>query len=327
MTNMTSIDVKLNNSSEFQDDQLSFGFIITRAVVFGILSIFTILINCFSLVVFQRVENMNEVTRLLVMSLTVTDITFGFFGLLPHSILTIYGEKPELNEFCMVVWFITTTIPYFDLFFLVLINGERYIACTRPLRYATIVTRKRAIKVIYGVVIICCLQAVVFLTFIFETNKSVLFNKRYGTCSIYTAFNSKEELILLTLIAVFTSFCPIVMVIYMISRLLYIAKQHKEQEIELQAVSHASSIKTHKSSFNRKGVFTFLLITVSVVFVWTPITVVFIFEEISANEISAYVIFCAYVLVYSSAWINVIIYYMRNKEFRMAAKRLLKLPR
>ena len=325
MANITSTDVKLNNTSEFEDDQLTLGFIITRAVVFGVLSIFTIIINCFSFVVFQRVDKMNEVTRLLVMSLTVTDITFGLFGLLPHSILTIYGEKPELNEFCIVVWGITTTLPYFDLLFLLLINGERYIACTRPLRYATIVTRKRVIKVIYGVAIVGCVQAVVFLIFIFKGNKDIFFNKRYGTCSIYNGFSSKEELILLTLIAVFTSFCPIVMVMYMISRLLYIAKQHKEQEIQLQAVSHAPSINTHKSSFNRKGVFTFLLITLSVVFVWTPITVVFIYDEISANEISAYVIFCSYVLVYSSAWINVIIYYMRNREFRMTAKRLLKL--
>jgi hypothetical protein len=110
----------------------------------------------------------------------------------------------------------------------------------------------------------------------------------------------------------------------MLSRLLYIAKQQRENEIELQATSCKNNADMRKTQFNTKGIYTFFIITFSILIVWIPHLSVMFYEDVTGTEVAAYAIFITQLILYSFACVNVLIYYFRNKEFKKTARRLLK---
>ena len=306
-------------------EEVSFSFLVARATIIGILGVTTVTINCFSWFVFKRMRHMNQVIRLLMMSLTTSDIIFGLVGLIPHSVLSIFGEQPELKSFCLINWTIVYQMHYVDLAFLLFINGERYIACTRPLRYPTIVTTKRT-----KILIVCFWCVTITLTVFLLTGCTALqfgndarYDLRYGSCSLYYVLDDVGRLIM-TIISVMGYIVPTAVISIMLSRLLYIAKQQRESEIELKESSHTANNTDRRKTFNTKGIKTFLLITLSITIVWLPFLGVTVYEETTNTPVSVYVVFISQVCLFSFASVNVSIYYFRNDEFQKTTKRILK---
>ncbi|XP_072043264.1 uncharacterized protein [Amphiura filiformis] len=178
-----------------------------------------------SIVVLKRVTSIHDVTRLLLISLTITDLCFGVFQLLPMAVISIAGNRIH-NEFiiiCSVHSSLSGVYPFIDLGILVLINAERVVAHSRR------ITRELA---------------------------------------------------------------------------------------------HYGGNVHNQPSANNKGIHTFLLISISMAVVWTPTLVVLLCEIVFAIRLPTHVILISQITWYSFSWINITIYYWRNREFRSIAKRI-----
>ena len=289
-----------------------------RAILFTCLSILTLAVNILSVVVLKQMHRINEVTRLLLIALNTTDIVYVVLVLFPLVTFSVAGNLTKSSLFCILQGTLYSGLPMIDLFILVLINGERYIACTRPLRYEAIVTLKRVkmfllLGVICGLSYIIAMMSFVFHQYLTEPN-FVYFDDRYSMCvsRVFSVTAAKVKLSRGVLLQCFVVL-PVMMVAVIVSRLLFIARK-QTQLIAKEMALYGGNIH-NRVARNNKGIYTFLLITVSLVIVWFPSLFVFAYEYFVVR-LPAYVVFLSQYILCSFSWINVVIYYWRTEEFK-----------
>ena len=299
-----------------------------RAILFACLTILTLAVNILSIVVLKQMNRINEVTRLLLIALNMTDIVFVVLVLFPLVTFAAAGENwTKSSFFCILQVILYSGLLIVDLFILVLINGERYIACTRPLRYEAIVTLKRVkiiilSGVIFGLSYIIIMTSFMYHQYLIEPN-FVYFDDRYSMCiarfvSVPTAKIALSRSVLLW----FFIAIPITMVAVFLSRLLYISRK-QSQLITIEMALYGGNIH-NRVARNNKGIYTFLLITVSLVIVWFPTVFVFYYENVIYVQLPTYVVLISQCILCSFSWINVLIYYWRTDEFKKKAKQIFK---
>ncbi len=321
MDNSTAFD---NQTSHFTNDSVPVWFAWMRATIFTVVAFFTILINVISIVVLRRMKNIHPVTRLLLISLNITDLCFAVIVIIPIVSFCIAGNWTGSLLFCMVHSGVLGILPIMDLFILLVINGERVIACTRPLRYESIVTIKR-VKILLSIVFVFC----AFLFFFWLSplaqldvsinNVNVGYNHRFAYCVYdYTTTDRDYIYAILFVIAVIS---PIVIIVLMVIKLLHVAKSQAKR-IARELARYGGNV--HNQSPTNKGLHTFLLITIGMSIVWVPISVVSLCETAFGIRIHICIILISQTILFSFSWINVTIYYWRNNEFRNIAIQIFK---
>ena len=323
-------NISTKNHTQYLSDVSSVSPLIywVRAILFACLAILTLVVNILSIVVLKQMHRINEVTRLLLIALNTTDIVYVVIVLFPLVTFSVAGGNwTKSSFFCILQVILYSGILIVDLFTLVLINGERYIACTRPLRYEAIVTLKR-VKIIFLLGVICGLSYIIIMTsfvyhqYLVEPN-FVHFDDRYSMCvnrivSVPTAKIAFSRSVLLW----FFIAIPITMVAVLLSRLLYIARK-QSQLITREIALYGGNIH-NRVARNNKGIYTFLLITVSLVIVWFPTAFVFYYEHVIGIQLPVYVVLISQCILCSFSWLNVLIYYWRTEEFKKTAKQIFR---
>ena len=71
--------------------------LILEVSVLGLICLFSLVCNSFALLVFHRIRDMHDVTKLLLVTLTITDVGVGFFGLLSAS-LELCTDARDIDE-------------------------------------------------------------------------------------------------------------------------------------------------------------------------------------------------------------------------------------
>ncbi len=288
-------------------------------------SIFHYFINAISIVVLRRMKNIHPVTRLLLVSLNITDLCFAVIVIIPMVSFCIAGNWIGSLLFCILHSVLFELLPMMDLFILSLlvINGERVIACTRPLRYESIVTITR-VKIVLS--LICFLFAFLFFWLTplapsgleFSLN-NVVYDHRYAYC-IYDLHVINHSYIH-TIYFVFAVILPIAIIVLMVVKLLHVAKS-RAKRIARELAQYGGNV--HNQSSTSKGLHTFLLITIGMVIVWVPISVVLFCETVLGIRMDISLILISQTILLSFSWINVTIYYWRNSEFRNIAIQIFK---
>ncbi len=318
MENSTAFD---NQTSLLTDDSVPTWFAWMRATIFAIIAFFTIFINGISIVVLGRMKNIHPVTRLLLVSLNITDLCFAVIVIIPMVSFSVAGNWTGSVMFCIIHSVLFELLPIMDLFILVLINGERVIACTRPLRYESIVTIRR-VKIVLSVILLFC--AFLFICF---TNPSasefsldyVAYDHRFAYCAY--DFSTKNNFYIYAIYFSFVAIIPIVIIVLMVVKLLHVAKSQAKR-IARELAQYGGNV--HNQSPTNKGLHTFLLITIGMAIVWVPLSVVLLCETAFGIRMDISVVFISQTILFSFSWINVTIYYWRNSEFRNIAIKIFK---
>ena len=325
LSNTTSYMVDKDASLSNTTSHISPAFSGIRSAIFALLAIATITLNIISIIVVRKMHQINNVTRFLLKSLNIVDLCHGVFGLLPPVAFSAVPNWTPRELFCALHANLFEILPLIDLTILVMINAERYIACTRPLRHTMIVTLKR-VKIIMVVVVLfwIFMLTTFMLTFMapevfkeYEHYSSLLhFDSRYGICVFDFSFAPEGFIVYLSCVVVL----PIMIVAFMIFRLLIIARRLSRSR---KLAGHGGFVHNRQTT-NNKGLYTFLLITLSMALVWMPFLMVNICQVSYKLTVSIYFILISQIILYSFSWLNVLIYFWRNEEFRKIAIRLFK---
>ncbi len=276
MANITSFD---NQTSVTTDDSVPVWFAWMRTTIFTIVAFFTIFINVISIIVLRRMKNIHPVTRLLLLSLNITDLCFAVIVIIPMVSFSIAGNWTGSLLFCILHSTLFGILPIMDLFILVVINGERVIACTRPLRYESIVTITR-IKIVLCV--ICVLFAFLFFWLtplspsgLHVSVNNVVYDQRYAYCIYDLSVINYSDIYLIYF--AFAVIIPIIIIVLMVVKLLHVAKSHAKR-ITRELARYGGNV--HNQSSTNKGLHTFLLITIGMAIVWVPLSVVLLGETV-----------------------------------------------
>ena len=324
-----SIDITEGNLTSGTDQNVPLAFVIIRSVVFSLLTVVVLGSNVFALVVIHRMPGlMNEATRIFMTSLTIADICFGLFGLFPLVVISSIGGLQNHLELCLTHSTLLTAFQYCDLAFVLLINGERYIACVYPLRYPVLVTRKRCLVAVLLSCVFLVMWALCVYTIIFSRSRSGSqsgYSRSYDILYGYCALYSGEDINVPWLVSgLLLNLClPLGLVIAMYWRLMGVVKDHEERMAIDLGRYNSGGMNPDRSS-NHRGVITFLLVTLSIGVGWFPYVIVVIYQTLTDNELPVELVFFSQCILYSITWVNVLIYYMRNKQFKITAKKMFR---
>ena len=304
--------------------EISFTYVLVRAVIFSALSLIIMTSNGFALVVLQHMPELKDATRIFMTSLTVSDICLGLFGLLPVAVNSVVMTqemggvpKPHLT-LCVVQNATLTLLQYVDLTSVLLINAERYIACVYPLKYPIIVTRKRCLIAVASLLLFWVIWAT-YAYLILLSNTTPVYDVRYGFCTLYSEANVKWLIIGITC----NLLVPLGIVIGIYWKLMKVVKDHEERMAIDLGRGGVNQDRSNRSS-NHRALITFLLVTLSIIVGWFPYVIVVIYPTLTDNELPVELVFISQCIMYSIPWVNVLIYYMRNKQFELTAKKMLR---
>ena len=289
---------------------------IIQAILYALLTTLSLFADCFCLYILHRARDLNETTRVLIISLVASDLCVGIFGLAPLAWTSSVGGWPEpQHPSCELHMFALQLFQYCGLSAVMLLITECYVAITHPMEYTTIVTRKRTIIiivmqwtfwVIWGITMYCVFH------------QDVHFDKHYGLCVLQ---QSTKKLMFVVIGAIFHIFLPVTVVIVMYTRIWYIARQHVARISARNNVQQDDDTVPWRKR-DRKAMYSFLLVTISLTILWIPFTVIEMYETVTSRALPDVVVWIGESLEFSIPWINVFILFFKHRAIKTAARSL-----
>ncbi|XP_038051927.1 trace amine-associated receptor 13c-like [Patiria miniata] len=272
-------------------------------------------LNSLMLLALRRVTSLDHTTKIFMASLTLSDLCTGLCSIL--RLPEIVSGAWMLGDFVCAA---RDALQYFfqtlSIFSLCLLTIDRYIAITRPLQYPTIMTVFRS-------------KVIVCLTWTFSTvwgilvygvfDRSVVVMNGLTLC-VWQSSNWRVYLsVVFLLLVLFTIFGLYV-------HISIIARRHARRiAAENQAGNGAFGHRIpHQMSFRLAT--TVIIITGTLVVTWLP-SIVRISIQTSQEGAVTYNSFLigtlTDILFLSNCWLNVVIYYLRNRDLRQALHNLI----
>ncbi|XP_062327998.1 adenosine receptor A2b [Osmerus eperlanus] len=254
------------------------------------------------LVIATSVSGWSRNSRYFLLSLTGADSAFGLIVMplnLWVSLVKNYTEGPD--TLCHVVAFCNATVYSTCMYTLATISLERYIAVFYPLKYSSLMTRK---KTIFLIAFAWCFPPILLLPISFPdgiievhfSTASLVCNPLYSTNVGYS--------LSLTCFIFFP--CSIIMT-YANLRLWLAAKKHR-----LKLRKHEMGRR------NRPDVASRVLVPVMTVYYtcWTPCMAAMIYNAISGQGVPEWIEFVVVWLPTTNGFLNCILYFWINHSFR-----------
>ncbi|XP_022102845.1 alpha-1B adrenergic receptor-like [Acanthaster planci] len=317
-----------------------------KACVIGVITVFILLGNSMCLIVLRYThDGVSPVTKLFLISLTISDLLVGVLVGIPVVGSTALQSWPYGDTYCTVVAMCHAL--YFNAGLSVLaINIERYIAVIWPLRYPLIVTLARAaIAEVFFIVLLMLWT----LLYVLKPDRSAFYYNNFSVCFIDAdvGHDLTGQLGMTLFIAL-----PMLITVILHLRLFLLATHHasKVSNITLGDINTTSGLSERSESDaeqpaqpsppaprregraransdrvspETKAARTFFIMAVVAAVSWTPYYVTISWENFSNEKVPDAVAFVAQILLLLNSLWNVIIYYTRNDAFRKTANRLL----
>uniref|UniRef100_A0A8C9RT70 Zgc:162592 n=1 Tax=Scleropages formosus TaxID=113540 RepID=A0A8C9RT70_SCLFO len=255
-----------------------------------------------ALVIASSVSGWSRISRLFLLSLTGADAAFGLVVMplnLCVSLLKDYRDGPD--PLCHVVAFVNSTVYATCMYSLAAISAERYVAVFFPLKYASVLTRGRALRVIafawlFPPVLLLPISLPRGIIEVHFSTASLVCNPSYASNVAYS----------LALTAFIFFPCASVMTFANL-RLWFAAKR---QRVKLQR--HAAGGRCRPDAAAR------VLVPVLTVYYtcWTPCMVTILYNAISGSRVPEWVEFVAVWLPTSNGFLNCIFYFWMNRSFQ-----------
>ncbi|XP_071381220.1 adenosine receptor A2b [Centroberyx affinis] len=254
------------------------------------------------MVIASSVAGWSRNSRYFLLSLTAADSAFGLLVMplnLWVSLVKDYSEGPD--ALCHVVAFCNATVYSTCMYTLATISLERYIAVFYPLKYSSLMPRKRTLVLI---AFAWCFPSILLLPISFPggiievhfSTASLVCNPSYYTNVGYS----------LTLMFLIFLPCSIIMTCANLS--LWCAA--KRQRLKLR--------KYDRGRRSRRDIASRVLVPVMTAYYtcWTPCMAAMIYNAISGSSVPEWMEFAAVWLPTSNGFLNCIFYFWINRSFR-----------
>ena len=249
-------------------------------------------------------------------SLAVSYIMNDFIWGVPLIGSTILGAWPYGGTMCYILAFGVIWLNACSVCILFVLNLDRYIAVSRPLRYDAIMsTWKISVLVVSAWIvsfIFACLNA--FLPY-----QRAFYKPDYHLCFFDPYKDEIIDFIGMTNL-LFVLVLPILATVIIYRKIYKIAKAHAKEIASVESRIQTEADKQRK--LDSKAAKAFLLVTIGFVFSWLPFLVAIGYEYVVNEEPPVLPWWCAFCASIGTS-INVVIYYWRNEAFRQPARKLL----
>ncbi|XP_071796526.1 beta-2 adrenergic receptor-like [Asterias amurensis] len=309
-------------------------------VLFGLMAFCIISGNIFCLVVLRGVNSVHQSTKAMMASLSVADLGFGVFVVLPVIGTVAVGAMPY-GMICKIFAFAVVFFPRAGIACILVINVDRFIAISRPLHYFKIVNTRRAV---FAVVIAWSIALLLTCLLAFLPGSDTVYHGQFHTCFFTRAVSSKSSSTYLVgvILIVVSIALPILVSTVLYALICRIARRHTDRmtvssggcvTVTLGSLS-TSDTGSNKGSTSRpsiksntKAAKTFFIVTAGFVIAWLPFLIILMYEGLENTVVPRWLADLALIAVFSSSWWNVVIFYVRNAGFRKRAMQLLRLRR
>ncbi|XP_022098586.1 beta-4C adrenergic receptor-like [Acanthaster planci] len=320
------------NGTNLTTEEGNVGLRVVEGVTFVIITLLILIGNCLCLLVLRLARSMNSVTRVLLISLTAADLLMGTVVGAPILGTVIANEWPYGYVFCAISASGNQICATTSLFSLLLINAERYVCISRPLRYSEIVTVNRA----RGAVVCVWIFALFLgLSNCFLPGRVANYHEYLHSCFFDPSSGNPD--VMGTLCVILFVFAPFPVLILMYIRIFVIARRHAKdmearaiamyeqaQRLSLQENGRISLDQGRRRFFPEyKAAKTFGIITFTYAVAWMPFFCIVIYENLTLTKAPRGLTVTAACMALSNSWLNVLVYYVRNALFRDAAKDIL----
>ena len=303
---------------------------IARGTLFGTNTLLVIILNLLCMVVLRHVSGFSEITKVFVYSVTTADLCTGLFYGSLFTVAYSIGYWPLGSQVCYIHICAGHLFLFASVVSMLILNVERYVAVTNPLRYPVFLTTNRA----YVIVVIAWIASIAvvlsYAIYFYSSTTTVKTGEHMG-CQI--DYKDSMDIFLLVLKVVMVSIIPLIVTIGLYTHLFFIARHHAQRiaanERVMPSVISGDSSSTEGINSNRwasirsicsrsemKAATTFFLITFSSVMCWMPYAILELYTSLTGNAVAAHVNFSVRLLMMGHCWLNVVIYYMRSKAFR-----------
>ena len=287
---------------------------IFTTVLITVTSVLVVVLNSLCLIVLHRTNILKEPTKVFMASLNTADLILGAVNGLPTIVLYMVGWWPFGRALCMLYSTLGMVLFAASMMSLLLLTIDRYIGTFFPLRYPTIMTVTRSRLLVCCMWILTVLQAVFILLKVgWESDE-----KGHKYCS-WQWEETKEYTILLTIdVLLLTVTITILYIKMMLTAMKHAQRINQEEQVRNQLGGNRS----YKA--NRKSLTTVAIITASMYICYTPVVITSILYNVFGYHFPIEVFQICHIFVLSNSWLNVIIYFLRNKELRQDALKILK---
>ena len=287
--------------------------LIFKATVIGVIIVFNMFANSLTLVILSKVREINPVTKVFMTSMTLSDLgwAFIFMTVLPS---TAVDRWPFGAVFCSVAGFLTVLFPTATTLSLFSVTCERFLAVTQPFKYNMLMTVPRALVISLGVWLIGITAAALNG---FMPGRAIYFSLKWHICTTGTEDPSDVDIIS-TVTVLLLGTVPCGLILAMFTKLFLLAKYHNAKIAAQERVVGQVGRKS-----DRKALTTFFIMTVCLIIWGFPLMTVFVYDYITKKDVSPWLASLVQLAAFSNTFINVLIYYLRNRVLRQTAKTLL----
>ncbi|XP_071943828.1 histamine H2 receptor-like [Antedon mediterranea] len=324
---VASDDDKISTQSD-TDGESNQDFLLWKQCLIAVFVSFTILLTVFSnivnLLIIKNNSQIKSTTKVFLTSITVADLCIGIvcepFGLAS----VIANDWPAGYPLCTVVACLVNTFCAVSITFLLLISLDRYIAITRPLRYHTILTTRRA-KQVTVVCWVFCILYMIGCSYIW--GPYVSYSEAAFGCVINWHAHGNTTVILIQ--SIWIVLLPSFLIFGMYTRLFWIAYRHSKAISTFNASCRSMSDHDHTTFLQNlisikdsKALRTFAYVWIAFNVAWTPYVSCILYMLIQGQRVIPAVEFTVTWLALSNSWWNVLIY-SSNVSFRQTATEII----
>ncbi|XP_038053963.1 beta-1 adrenergic receptor-like [Patiria miniata] len=335
------------------NSELSTGEKKTVIVLYTILMVLIVVGNGLLLFVIIKAKELKRSSRIFLVSLTVADLFVGVVvipvRIVPQIIDISIGSTwttPDL--FCEVLYFLQVFLVGASVLAVLALTIERYLAVEMPMRFRSMVTSRRACIVVAcsWLMSLCTACSLVILSDLFE-GRVVVFDGSSSLCKPIVDIPSGVNLFRFLCFLIVYFLIPLCITFLASFRILYIVKNHTAYQEQAPNSSHRNRAHGHTAAGsgaetppqrpcsgacrglckcflrNKKALVTVLIVTVSYSASSVPFVVCIFSLLFSPYSVDQFLVELAKLSLFTSCFINVIVYTKRSRAFRGSTKRLL----
>ena len=194
---------------------------ITLSFLFGCISFVSIVFNSLCLYALRRSKDPNDIKIIFLKSLTTSDLLNGLFLALPIAIVTGTTNLFLGGIMCAVLNITAILCISTGLYSLLAVSFDRFIAITWPLRYTTLVTRRRA-RIIVIIIWIIFIANLVSKTINTVSSPSAVATRECTSIN----FTSQGHIVAASIGSLATYLTPLIIVVVIYTKIYLIARRH-----------------------------------------------------------------------------------------------------
>ncbi|XP_038053960.1 beta-1 adrenergic receptor-like [Patiria miniata] len=330
--------------------ELSTGEKITCIVLYAILMILIVVGNGLLLYVVIKAKELKRSSRIFLVSLTVADLFLGLVVIPVRVVPQIIGISIGSNwtapdRFCEALYVLQIVAIGASVLTVLALSIERYLAVEMPLRFRSMLTSCRAcVVVVCSWLMILCTASILILLSVVLEGRFVVFDGYSSLCIVNrqggaTLFVFLGFIVVYFLIPFCVTCLASIRILYIVNHHAAFQKRNKPSDCNCTCkhTAEASGAKQLPQRLcngvcrglckcflgNKKALVTVLILTLSYAAFSVPFVVCVFYMKFSPYIFDQFLVELATLSLFSSCFINVIVYTGRNRAFRGSAKHLL----